>query len=140
MFNTIRTQLKAVLNTLTGAGKLSIVYEYHEGNLASFPSATFDVSDVSNDFLTNAENIRQYSWKVFVYQDIQPGTVDLSDAVRILDNVCDDIIQAIETNLTLNSTCDYSRPAVGPRMFMQSPQGEMLVQELTIITVSSALV
>lgn len=139
MFNTIRTQLKAVLNGLTGAGKLSVVYEYHEGNLSGYPAITFDVSDVANEFLTNTENVRRYSWKLFVYQNIGEG-ITLAEAVRILDEVCDDVISTVETNLTINSTCDFATPSVGPRMFMQSPQGEMLVQELTIVTNVSASV
>lgn len=140
MFNTIRTAIKALLDTVSGSGQPVVaVYEYHESNLSGFPAITFDISDVTNDFLTNAENVRRYSWKVYIYQQISE-VVPLADAVEILDATADAVINAIEQNLTLSGAVDYCRPVVGPRNFAQSTQGEALIQELTLITTVTSVV
>jgi hypothetical protein len=140
MFNTIRTAIKTVLDELVGSGQpLVVVYPYHESNISGFPAITFDISDVSSDFLTNAENVRRYSWKIYIYKQINE-VVPLSDAVAILDATADAVIDKIEGNLTLNNTVDYCRPVVGPRNFAHSTTGEALVQELTLITTITRVV
>ena len=140
MFNTIRNAIESVLNELVGVGQpLVVVYPYHESALSGFPAITFDISDVSSDFLTNAENVRKYSWKIYIYKQINE-VVPLSEAVTILDAAADAVIDKIEQNLTLNDTVDYCRPVVGPRSFASSTTGEALVQELTLITTITRVV
>ena len=140
MFNTIRTAIKSILDELVGAGQpLVVVYPYHESNISGFPAITFDISDVSSDFLTNAENVRRYSWKIYIYKQINE-TFPLADAVEVLDATADAVITKIEGNLTLNNTVDYCRPVVGPRSFASSASGEALVQELTLISTVTSVV
>lgn len=140
MFNTIRTAIKTLLTTLVGSGlPLVAVYDYHEANMTGFPAITFDISDVTNDFLTNSENVRRYSWKIYIYQQIS-SVVTLAEAVRILDATSDAVINAIEQNYTLSNAVDYCRPVVGPRNFAQSTTGEALIQELTLITTVTSVV
>lgn len=140
MFNTIRTSIKTILDTLTGSGQpIVAVFSYHESNLTGFPAITFDISDVTNDFLTNSENVRRYSWKIYIYQQIN-DVVTLAEAVRILDATSDAVVNKIEQDLTLSGVVDYCRPVVGPRNFAQSTTGEAMIQELTLITTVTSVV
>lgn len=140
MFGTIRAAIKTKLTELTGVGQpLVIVYDYHEPHVSGYPALTFDVSEVTNDFLTTSENVRHYAWKIYVYQQISEQ-VPLQDAIDILDTTADAVIDKIEQNLTLGNVVDYCRPVVGPRNILSSPQGEALIQELTLITVVTSVV
>jgi len=138
-FASIRTKIKAKLITIAS---LAFVADTFEDNLDGFPAAIFDVSDSENDFLTNADNSRIYTFTILVFvpfdQDATLGGPKTNkEATDILDAVADDIVDAFESDIDLGGEVDWCLPFTGSRDEVDSPQGHMLMQELIISCVTS---
>lgn len=134
-FTSIRSAIKSQLQAVT---ELAYVYSFHNPNIEGYPACSFDVSDAKNDFLTNTENVRKYSWQIVVYQEITVKGLDLANT--ILDATTDAVISKLETNMTLGSVVDFSNPVIGNRETIETPSGLVRAQYLTLVTTTVASV
>ena len=134
-FINTRAAIKTKLQEVT---LLAYVYDYHNSNLEGFPAITFDVSEATDDFLTNAENIRKVSWQIVIYQELTDR--GLSAANALLDAATDAVIAKLEGNSSLGGVVDYSSAVAGRRETIETPNGLARAQYLTLSTVWSALV
>lgn len=134
-FQSIRAAIQTKLAEVT---ELAFVYDYHNPNMEGFPCASFDVSDVSDDFLTDKENIRKFAWQVVIYQEITDRGIDAANT--LLDGACDAVIQKFEDNLSLGGAVDYCNAVVGNRENIDTPLGLVRAQYLTLTTVQSVSV
>lgn len=88
-YHTILQKIGVTVNALTGSGKpISKVYGYPKENLAGYPAIVYYPISFDNNYLTNAENLKGYAFKVFVvceatqkniaevFTDILPKAVD----------------------------------------------------------------
>lgn len=99
-FSTLRNTIKTKLDTIT---KLAAVFDEHVANSGGqFPFATFEPSDLENDYLTNKENIRNYGFRIVIHQEMQ--NIGRSEALRILLAVVDDIIDAFDQDYDLGGS------------------------------------
>lgn len=99
-FVALRTTIKNKLDAIT---KLAAVYDEHVANSdGKFPFASFEPSDLENDYLTNKENIRTYGFRVVIHQEMQ--NIGRSEAQRILLAVVDDIIDVFDQDYDLGQT------------------------------------
>ena len=126
-FASLRTAVAAKLATVT---QLAYVYDHHAANLEGYPACTFDVSDSSNEFLTNKDNLRTITFKLVVYQETKVKGLDL--ATGILDATVDAIISAFENDFALAGAVDWCEPLNGPRNQLQTPNGIVIAQELSL--------
>jgi len=127
-FATIRTAIKTILD---GISELSFVYTFHQSDIGGYPAVTFDVSDSTNDFLTNAENLRAFTFLIVIYQEVK-NIGGLENATTLLDTVADKIIDAFEKDLTLGGVVEWSNPLTGPRQAFDTPQGLVITQQLSL--------
>lgn len=63
MFKTLIANIKTTLDKVT---ELAYVYDYPVVNLDGYPSAIFYPVSVDNSYITNAENLKAYNFKIFV--------------------------------------------------------------------------
>ncbi len=102
----ISAQIKALLLTIT---ELNQVYEYEPKELKKYPCATLIALSHENIFGDLAANKRTYSFIIRVYN----RTDSASNGERIMKIVVDKIIEKIESNVTLNGSCDWANPTKG---------------------------
>jgi len=126
-FSTIRVKIKSELEEITD---IANVFDHHRAELDGYPAITFDVSDQENDFLTNAENIRMFSFLIIIYQETTIKTLD--QATDLLDNVADQVMDKFESNFSLDGTVVWCNPLVGARQMFETPQGLVVTQQMTL--------
>lgn len=98
-FVTIRAALKAQLDTLVPA-TLNAVYNGEQDDekteIAGFPFAELRRVGNTNEFLTNKEDLPEYGFEIWVYQDLENQTIDQAEIA--LDTTIDAILQLFMTN------------------------------------------
>ena len=126
-FTSIRAKIKAKLDTIS---ELAFVFDHHRDVVDGFPVAIFDIIESDNEFLTNAENLRQYTFAIMVYAETE--TKSVKEATDILDTVSDSIVTAFESDVTLGGEVDWCLALTGTRDEFDTPQGSAIGQELII--------
>src|SRR2546423_15057508 len=101
----IKNQLVAILQ---GVSSVAFVSGKEEKKLTTFPAACVSAKEHSSEYHTigsGGANKRVYQHYIRVYF----GTDEQNDPdyEDILESVADDVIVALEHNITLNSSCDY---------------------------------
>lgn len=135
---TIATTRAKVKTILEGISDIAFVYDYHESNLGGYPSATFDLSDNEDEFLTNVENVRAYSFQIVIFQET--AIKGLAGATALLDKIADLVISEFESNQTLDGIVEWCSPVSGPRQMFDTPQGLVVAQLLTLRCHTAVLV
>lgn len=123
----IRAKVKT---TLEGVGDIAFVYDHHRTELEGYPSVTFDISNNANAFLTNRDNLRAIDFQIVIYQETEIKKLD--SATDILDTVAQAIINAFEADLTLGGQVHWCDPLIGARNQLETPQGLVVSQQLTL--------
>lgn len=109
----IAAQIKVILQTIT---EINVVYDYNEKQLDKFPAVTISMAGHDNEFGDLAANKRIYRFFVRLYVRSDSD----SDAERILRIIADKVIEKIENNVTLNSSCDFANPTrASPPTFLE---------------------
>ncbi len=101
---TISAQIKALLATIV---ELNAVYDYEAKELLKYPCATVTAMGHKNEFNDLAANKRRFQFVIRVYN----RTDSASDGERIMKIVADKVLEKIEGNVTLNSSCDWAIPS-----------------------------
>jgi hypothetical protein len=131
--STIRTNLKGVISNLVTSTTVAVVYDYFEPNVSGYPCIMFDITNNSDDYLTNRENLLKITFSAYIIVEIFQNEVE--DATRLLDTVTDALIVELrkEENLSLSGAVDWISPVVGPRQQVETPSGMAFQQQLDII-------
>jgi hypothetical protein len=105
----ISAQIKAILDTIS---EIKSVYNYNEKSLNTYPAAVIVAASHANRFSDLAANQRDYTFKVYIFHPTNTAT-DAASAESILRTLADALITAVETNVTLNGSCDWAAPTMG---------------------------
>lgn len=136
-FVALRTQIKTMLDALSGSGQpLQFVDDKHTSELSGFPAATFEPSGNENDYLTNTENIRKYAFQIIVHAEIPSGGVD--NAVGVLAGAVDAIIAAFDQDYRLSGACDFAFATPSNWGRYKSGNASVLYAEINLVCVKSA--
>jgi len=99
MFTTLIPAIKAVLDTLTGAGQpFTSIYDRplaKDETIEAYPAVVFYPVAVTNEFMTNVENSKQYDFKVFVMTEVEVAGIATAFNT-ILAGAVDDVIQKFD--------------------------------------------
>jgi hypothetical protein len=130
---TIRTNLKTVVSNLVTSTTVSVVYDYFEPNISNYPAIVFDITNNTDDYLTNKENLLKITFSAYIIVEIFENGVE--DATRLLDTVTDALIVELrdEDNISLSGAVDWISPVVGPRGQVETPRGMAFQQQLDIV-------
>jgi hypothetical protein len=129
---TIRTNLKGVVSNLVTASVVSVVYDFFKPDVSGYPAVVFDITNNSDAFLTNKENLLKITFSAYILVEIYNNGIE--DATRLLDTVTDALIVELrkESNLSLSGSVDWISPAIGPRTQIETPNGQAFSQQLDI--------
>jgi hypothetical protein len=131
--STIRSNLKTVISNLVTSTTVSVVYDYFEPNVSGYPAIVFDITNNTDDYLTNKENLLKITFSAYIIVEIFENGVE--DATKLLDTVTDALIVELrdEDNLSLSGAVDWISPVVGPRQQVETPRGMAFQQQLDIV-------
>ena len=108
-FNTLRTYISTKLATLTGTGQpIVFVDDKHHTDFTGYPAVTFEPIRLDNEYFTNTDNKRVYSFSMLVHQEMD--IIGRDNAVRILNTCVDAIKSVFDTDYTLGGNVDYTDP------------------------------
>lgn len=134
-FKTIKDQIVAILQTVS---ELEVVYGKEEKAIAKFPAACVSAKEHSSRFYTvgsGGRNERQYQHYVRIYfRTDESNDADYED---VLESVADKVVQAFESNTTLNGSCNWSIPTSGIWRFGEK---ETPVRIFELVITSTAVV
>lgn len=102
-YTSIGSQLKTILDGVTG---FEVVYGYDPDELKDYPAATIQAVSHLNEFLDTAANSRRYTFLIRLFYRLD----DDQDAESILRGLADDVIEAIEQNVTVAGVWEIARP------------------------------
>lgn len=102
-----------IKNILDGVTGLAVAYDHEPKELLQYPAATLTALSHADAFADLAANNREFVFTIRVYY----RTEDASSAERVVRSIVDDIIAAIESDVTLRGTCDYAKPTGGTWAF-----------------------
>jgi hypothetical protein len=131
MFSTI---ISLIETTLQKVDKLAKIYDYNTSNLEGFPCAVYLPVAFNNDYLTNQENIKGYSFKIYVYVETKIAGKDVA-LKDILVPVVDDIIKQFDTDWnfgTIEGHRVWTKMTNGNWGIVGIAQGEALFAELNL--------
>lgn len=131
--STIRTNLKGVISNLVTGTTVSVVYDYFEPNVSGYPAIVFDITNNTDEYLTNKENLLKITFSAYIIVEIYENGVE--DATRLLDTVTDALIVELrkEANISLSGAVDWISPVVGPRQQVETTRGMAFQQQLDIV-------
>ena len=128
----VKNQLVSILQ---GVSSLKVVYGKEAKALGQFPAACVSAMGHENSFHDLAANDKTYHHFVRIYfRTDENNDADYED---VLESVADDVITALEHNLTLNGSCDWSLPTSGNWGFGEK---EVPVRYLELVVTSRARV
>jgi hypothetical protein len=125
--STIRAAINAKLLTVATIG---VVYDHNVSKVSKYPAAMFDTVDYDNEFLTTAENLRSYTFRITLLAETKHKGLD--GAKDLLDTVQNDIIIALESDITLGGVVSWCEPTLGERELEDTPQGLVVTQDVDI--------
>lgn len=129
----IRAALKTLLTTLTGVGQpIAFVYDYLNPKIAGHPAAIFDITNEDASMHDDASNLRVITFTIWITAEVPVQGV--SGAKDLLDGAVKSVINTLElvSNQTLGNTVDWTLPVLGQRTQIQSPDGNIMYQEIKL--------
>lgn len=101
MIQELSDKLKAIFDAMVWNGHPFVsVYDYHTLENDWYPYLTFEPSDFNAEVLDTANNLREYIFDCFIFQEITQ-TWWRQEAKEILVKAMDDIINALDADYTL---------------------------------------
>jgi len=135
---TIRANIKTLLQTVT---EIAFVYDRRNPNIEGYPAIIFDIDRNDNEMLTNVENLRTITFRIWIIQEV--GVKGANDANGFLDTTTQKVVVALEkiANLDLSGQVDWIMPVEGARQEVTSPEGSVIWQILDLkVRVSSSVI
>lgn len=125
----IRSAIKTLLQTVTSVAN---VYDWNNPQVAGYPAIIFDISNDENSFLDSSHNLRVLTFDIYAIVEIPVDGIQ--DAKDKLDVITKDILAVLENkaNLSLSGTVDWIEPSVGQRVQSQSPESNILYQQMRV--------
>lgn len=112
MYNNVATQLISILQAVTS---LNAVYDGEQKELANYPAACVSFVGHTNRINDTGGNRRTVSYMIRIYY----RSADATDAEQTVRNVADDVLEALEANVTLNGACDWATATAGKGFYAE---------------------
>lgn len=129
----IRTAIKTKLDTLVGPGLLiGMVDDKFHNKISSYPAVMFEPSSDPGEFFTNSENMHVYTYEFVVVQEFESNGMGRDEAIRILGNAVDAVVNAFDNYQQLGGACDYTEAVTGEWFTANAGNGMALVARMTL--------
>lgn len=106
MFQNLRP---LILTKLLGVSALVTALDYHSEDTTGYPYATFEPSNLQNNYFTTSDNLREYAFDIIIFQEMKTAGRDA--AIENLCKAVDAVVTAFDTDSTLTQSgyCQYVR-------------------------------
>lgn len=133
-YRTLRDKINVILTTLTGAGQpLYAVHNAHNYVPDGFPYATLGPSELPSDFGDTADNLRTYSFDIYVWHNVESVNVGEAAALNAVMDAVDNIVDALDADPSLTGTADGGcYPTSASIRTFDSPNGVMIGAKITV--------
>ena len=119
----------ALVTILQGVSSLKVVYGKEEKALAAFPAACVSAKGHTAELHDTVSNRKHYQHFVRIY--FRTDEEDNPDYEDVLESVADDVIHALEHDVTLGGVVDWSIPTSGIWRNVEK-EGAVRCLELTV--------
>ena len=127
----------ALVAILQGVTQIKVVYDGERPKLDKFPAACVSAKSHTATLHDTVSNSKTYQHFIRIY--FQTNSTTDADYEDVLEQVADAAIAALESNLTLSGTCDWSLPTSGE--WRSSPTAkEVPVKYIELVVTSRARV
>ena len=99
IYKTIYDEIEDILETVENVKQ---IVKHPTANFSKYPAVVYFPAEVSNVFSTNADNFREYKFKMFVVAGVDQTTMS-NIFENVLSNTCDAILEAFDSSWKLNS-------------------------------------
>lgn len=99
IYKTIYNEIEDILETVENVRQ---IVKHPTANFSKYPAVVYFPAEVSNVFSTNADNFREYKFKMFVVAGVDQTTMS-NIFENVLSNTCDAILEAFDSGWKLNS-------------------------------------
>jgi len=99
IYKTIYDEIEDILETVENVRQ---IVKHPTANFSKYPAVVYFPAEVSNVFSTNADNFREYKFKMFVVAGVDQTTMS-NIFENVLSNTCDAILEAFDSGWKLNS-------------------------------------
>jgi hypothetical protein len=106
-----KTVKDAIVTTLQGVTSLKIVYGKEEKAIKKFPAACVSAKEHNNIYNDLAGNSRSVVHYIRLY--FRTDETNDPDYEDILESVADEVINALEHDVTLGGACEFTKPTNG---------------------------
>ena len=127
--NLIRNTIATLFGTIT---EIAFVYDRRNPTVEGYPCIIFDIDKSESEMLTNVENLRTITFRVWIMTEIP--VAGASQANTILDNATTAVVNVVEniSNLQLGGDITWLPPVEGARQEVSSPTGNLIWQILDL--------
>jgi len=123
-----------IATKIRGVSGLHDVYEYEpdKPETGKYPFATVTPADFSGKFGDNIRNIRNYGFKIRVYQERTEAAFGNQKAERIIREITDEILTAFDADTTLSGMVKWVEPLKGDLSYADREIGDTRVAEFIL--------
>lgn len=133
----IKVIKKQIINKVSAVSSVNKVYDYEKVNPDGFPAVFVTFSGSDNEFFTNAENKRVFTYRVLVLvplgqDNITPDAVE--QAEQAIQDVTGDILDAMDSDITLDDSAQvvFMEAAVGEPGYVSYEGGQARSSEILL--------
>jgi len=133
-YKTIRDEVIDIVAAaqLSGASAFAEVTGTIKEQFSGYPAASIIPSEVTSEYLTVAENTRQYGLSVNMHYGIASSD-DWQTALDVMLDLSDVVMDALDSSIDLNATCDFLQAVPMTWEVMQTGQQMELVGTIKIV-------
>lgn len=109
-YSTLSGYIKTLLQGVSG---VLYVYDYEKPELVGYPCITVTATSSDVEDVDTANNFRNYTFTVRVYQEITKDGRGADNGERIMRTIVDSVIDKFDKDITLGGNCLMCRPVTG---------------------------
>jgi hypothetical protein len=133
----IKNIKKELIRNISAIDSINKVYGFEKVNPDGFPAAFITFNGMANEFFTNAENKRVYTYRVLLLVPIgqdNPTPDMMEQAEQVIQDVTGDILDAMDSDITLDGAGDvvFMEAAVGEPGYVQYEGGQARSSEIQL--------
>lgn len=128
--STVATIRSAIKTKLDAISSISFVYDHSRAVFEGYPAVVFELFDFENSFLTTADNLQTYTFRITIFQETKIQGLD--SATDLVDTVQNDIIIALEGDFSLTGEVVWCNPTLGDREITETGQGLVVTQDIDL--------
>lgn len=132
----IKNIKKEIIRNLSAVDSINKVYGFEKLNPDGFPAAFVTFNGMDNEFFTNAENKRIYTYRVLLLVPISSdaSTEALDEAEETIQDVTGDILNTMDSDITLDDATEvvFMEAAVGEPGYVEYEGGQARSSEILL--------